>query len=250
LVQARLLPATALLSAGLGIPAAGHAVVGSRGLASKKKKKKKKDKSGGAAAAAPEPEEAEEDASASGDGEDEAEDFDIGALDGQRDAVFESLQIDFASIRPNRATPGMLDHLEVLAYGDKMPLKHLATCNARDVSTLVVSVFDPQTIQAVEKAILQSPLGLNPSSEGEEILVKIPTPTEESRQEMCKIVRSHSEGRKVQLRKLRQKAMQELKQVDDKDERKTLEKQVDKFFDDAVAKVQDLCTAKERDVMA
>lgn len=113
------------------------------------------------------------------------------------------------------------------------------------------SVFDPQVAQSVEKAILDSPLGLNPISDGQEIVVRVPTPTDESRQQMCKIVRSQAEKAKVRLRKARQKAMQRVKAlVSDKDERKGLEKEVEKFFDDAVSAVQDQCAAKENEVMS
>ena len=180
----------------------------------------------------------------------EEEEIDFDELELEVESVFDGLRIDFASIRPNRATPGMLDHIVVPAYEDKMPLKHLATTNVRDVSTLVVTVFDPQVLQAVEKAILQSPLGLNPVCEGEEIIVRIPTPTAESRQQMCKIVRSQTENRKVQLRKSRQRAMQQAKKVSDKDERRNVEKKVDKFFEDALGKAQDLCSLKEEDIMS
>ena len=159
-----------------------------RGLASGKKAKGKKKQKGDRE------KEEEKVATAADDesGEEELLDLlDPTNLEGYREDCLESLKIDYASIRPNRATPGMLDHILVPAYeGEKMPLKHLATSHARDVSTLVVSLYDPQTLQAVEKAILQSPLELSPFVEGEEIIVRVPTPTEESKQQLCKIARS------------------------------------------------------------
>ncbi|QDZ18153.1 ribosome recycling factor [Chloropicon primus] len=210
-----------------------------RGYAAKKKSKKK-DRGG------PPVEEAsreEEEADAG----DEVDVFQVSEL--ERDACFETLEGDFANIRPNRATPGMLDHLIVQAYDDKMPLKHLASSNVRDVSTLVVSVFDPQVTRNVEKAILDSPLGLNPVGEGQEIVVRVPAPTEESREQMRKIVRAQAEQAKVRLRKARQKAMQQVKkQMADKDERKAAEKDVEKFFDDALSTVQEMCSLKEKEV--
>jgi ribosome recycling factor len=221
-----------------------------RGLAKKAKGKKKQKGSSEAAE-----KKVEEVAAAAADdesGEEELLDLlDPTSLEGYREDCFESLKVDYASIRPNRATPGMLDHILVSAYeGEQMPLKHLATSHVRDVSTLVVSLYDPQTLQAVEKAILQSPLELNPFVEGEEIIVRVPTPTEESKQQLCKIARSQAENTKVRLRKLRQRAMQQAKQVSDKDERKTIEKQLDKFFEEALNQTQDLCANKEQEIMS
>jgi len=110
-------------------------------------------------------------------------------------------------------------------------------------------VFDPQVTRNVEKAILDSPLGLNPVGEGQEIVVRVPAPTEESREQMRKIVRAQAEQAKVRLRKARQKAMQQVKkQMADKDERKAAEKDVEKFFDDALSTVQEMCSLKEKEV--
>ena len=104
--------------------------------------------------------------------------------------------------------------------------------------------------KAVERAILESPLGLNPISEGQEIVVRVPPPTEESRQQMCKIIRSLAEQAKVRMRKARQRAMQVTKkQISDKDERKATEKELENFFDEALGTVQEMATLKEKDVM-
>ena len=92
-------------------------------------------------------------------------------------------------------------------------------------------------------------MGLNPIGEGQEIIVRVPSPTEESRAELAKVVRSHTEQAKVRLRKQRQKAMQAVKRVvADKDDRKGVEKDLEKLFEEALATVQDMCALKEKEI--
>jgi len=144
--------------------------------------------------------------------------------------------------------PGMLDHVSVSAYGDAMPLQHLATTNVRDTSTLVVNVYDKQLVDSVEKAIRDCSLGLNPAKEGEEIVVHVPRPTREMLEEMCKVVKSHVEQKKNQLRELRRKAYQVAKAIDDKDEKLREERQVDAYFDKCSKRIQELGAMKETEV--
>lgn len=111
--------------------------------------------------------------------------------------AIEHLKTELTGVRPGRASPGMLDHLTVVAYGDKMPMKAVGTVSVKDPQMLGVSVFDPETAEAVAKAIRECPMALNPSVEGSEVLVPIPRPTREGLAGMAKMVAKEAEKCKV-----------------------------------------------------
>lgn len=159
----------------------------------------------------------------------------------------EHLQHEFASLRSGRATPGMFDHLKADVYGDKMPLKNLGTSSVRDAHLLTISVFDPSTVAAVEKALRDGPMQLNPRSEGQEVLVPVPKPTPESVAAMSKIARSEAEGAKVAVRQERKRAMDALKALESEDERKRAEKEVQKMTDKYIEEVDRILKIKEKD---
>lgn len=115
--------------------------------------------------------------------------------------AIEHLKTELSGVRPGRASPGMLDHLTVVAYGDKMPIRAVGTVSVKDPQMLGVSVFDPETAEAVAKAIRDCPLALNPSVEGSEVLVPIPRPTQEGLAGMAKMVAKEAEKCKVGLRR-------------------------------------------------
>ena len=130
----------------------------------------------------------------------------------------ESLQTAFAKIRTGRAHPGILDVVMVSYYGSDTPLNQVANVTVEDSRTLALTVFDKSMIQAVEKAILVSDLGLNPATSGATIRVPMPASTEETRKGYTKQARQESENARVAIRNIRRDALAQLKDlVKDKD---------------------------------
>ncbi|PSC69617.1 ribosome recycling factor [Micractinium conductrix] len=155
------------------------------------------------------------------------------------------MQGELANIRTGRASPGMLDHLKVDVYGDRMPLKACGSVSVRDPQLLAVTVFDSDAVPAVVKAIAESPLKLNPRAEGQEVLVPIPRPTAETLAAMIKVCRAEAENAKVSVRHARKAAMDAAKKLASEDERKRVEKEVQKLTDDYIAQVESVMTKKE-----
>lgn len=167
----------------------------------------------------------------------------------------ESLQIAFAKIRTGRAHPGILDSVMVSYYGSDTPLNQVANVNVEDSRTLALTVFDKSMIQAVEKAILVSDLGLNPATSGTTIRVPMPALTEETRKGYTKQARQESENARVAIRNIRRDALAQLKDlVKDKDisedEDRRGADEVQKLTDHAVEEVDKLLATKETDLMA
>ena len=178
---------------------------------------------------------------------------DMADLARQRDAALASLRADLASLRPNRATNGMLDHITVDAYGSPTPLKHVAATAVRDTMVLAVTTFDATNAKAVLKAIGDSPMGLVArQSDGDpnEVLVSVLPPSDDTRRDMCKVVASMAEQRRVQLRDQRRKAIKAAKGMSDRDAGAAVLKEVEAFYTNAAGDVDALAKDKERDIMA
>lgn len=118
----------------------------------------------------------------------------------------EALKSQLSKIRTGRAHPSLLDGIQVSYYGANTPLRQVANVSVEDARTLTISVFDKTLIQPVEKAILQSDLGLNPMSAGTTIRVPLPPLTEERRRDLVKVVRNEAEGARVAVRNIRRDA--------------------------------------------
>lgn len=167
----------------------------------------------------------------------------------------ESLQTAFAKIRTGRAHPGILDSVVVPYYGSDTPLNQVANVTVEDSRTLALSVFDKSMIQAVEKAIMVSDLGLNPATSGTTIRVPMPALTEETRKNYTRQARQESENARVAVRNIRRDALAQLKDlVKDKDisedEERRAAEEVQKVTDHAIEEVEQLLAAKETDLMA
>ncbi|KAE9530244.1 MULTISPECIES: ribosome recycling factor [Testudinibacter] len=166
----------------------------------------------------------------------------------------EAFKTQISKIRTGRAHPSLLDGIHVEYYGAATPLRQLANVVAEDARTLAVSVFDRSLIQAVEKAILTSDLGLNPSSAGTTIRVPLPPLTEERRRDLTKIVRAEAEQGKVALRNIRRdandqiKALLKDKAISEDDERKAQDL-IQKITDAGVKKVDEALAEKEKELM-
>ena len=166
----------------------------------------------------------------------------------------EALRGHIAKIRKGRAQPSLLDAIQVEYYGAATPLRQLANVVAEDARTLAVTVFDRSLISAVEKAILTSDLGLNPSSAGTTIRVPLPPLTEERRRDLIKIVKSEGEQGKVAIRNVRRdandkiKALLKDKEISENDQHKA-EEIIQKVTDSYIKKVDEILADKEKELM-
>lgn len=165
-----------------------------------------------------------------------------------------SLDSRMSKIRTGRAQPALLDGIMVDYYGSPTPLRQVAQINVEDARTLKLSIFDRNSIKAVEKAIQQSDLGLNPVVAGTEIRVPLPPLTEDRRKDLVKIVKGEAEQCKVEIRNIRRDANQALKDLQknkeiSEDEQRTGEEKIQKFTDDFIKKAEDLLSAKQKELM-
>ncbi len=166
----------------------------------------------------------------------------------------ESLRNQIAKIRTGRAHPSLLDGITVSYYGVDTPLRQVGNVTAEDARTLAITVFDKSMTQAVEKAIMQSDLGLNPMSAGTVIRVPLPPLTEERRKELVKIVRQDVEGGRVAIRNIRRDANNELKKLEkdkeiSEDELRRAEEEIQKLTDQMIKQMDKLLEEKERELM-
>ncbi len=166
----------------------------------------------------------------------------------------ETLKTDLAKVRTGRAHVGILDHVMVDYYGTPTQITQVANLTLLDARTIGVQPWEKKMIAAIEKAIRESDLGLNPATVGD--LIRVPTPalTEERRKEMVKLVRSEAEDSKIAIRNIRRDANETLKKllkdkaISEDDERRTQD-EVQKLTDRFVAEVDKLVVEKEKDVM-
>jgi ribosome recycling factor len=164
------------------------------------------------------------------------------------------LKGQLAKIRTGRAHPSLLDSIMVPYYGADTPLKQLANIIAEDSRTLALTVFDKSSAQAVEKAIMQSDLGLNPMSAGSVMRIPMPALTEERRKDLIRVVRHEAEQGKVAIRNIRRDANSDIKELlkekeISEDDSRRGEDDVQKLTDAFVKEVDDILVAKEKDLM-
>jgi len=167
----------------------------------------------------------------------------------------EALGHELAKIRTGRAHPSLLDHITVTYYGSEMPIRQVANVTAEDARTLAVTPWEKGMVQAVEKAILQSDLGLNPNTAGTVIRVPLPPLTEERRRDLIKVARHEAEQARVAVRNIRRDANGELKElvkekmISEDDERRGQEL-VQKLTDQYIKEVDAVLAEKEQDLMS
>jgi ribosome recycling factor len=166
----------------------------------------------------------------------------------------ETLKADLAKVRTGRAHTGILDHVMVDYYGNPTPIGQVANLTLIDARTIGVQPWEKKMVSVVEKAIRESDLGLNPSTQGD--LIRVPTPplTEERRKELVKVVKHEGEGAKVAIRNVRRDANESLKKLlKDKacseDDERRAQDDVQKLTDKFVAEVDKLMAEKEKDIM-
>ena len=167
----------------------------------------------------------------------------------------ESLRNDLAKVRTGRAHTGLLDHVTVDYYGTATPIPQVANVTLLDARTIVVTPWEKKMAQAVEKAIRDSDLGLNPSTMGETVRVPMPALTEERRKDLIKVVHKEGENARVAVRNVRRDAIHQLKELLKQkkvaeDEERRAQDDVQKLTDRYIAEIDKMLQAKETDLMA
>lgn len=166
----------------------------------------------------------------------------------------ESFKNQLAKVRTGRAHPSLLDGIMVPYYGSNTPLRQVGNVSTEDARTLTVTVFDATLIQAVEKAIMGSNLGLNPMSAGTVIRIPLPPLTEERRKDLIKVVRGEAENSRIAIRNIRRDANGDLKSLEkdkdiSEDEQRLGEENVQKITNEFVKQIDDILAVKEKELL-
>lgn len=166
----------------------------------------------------------------------------------------EVIRNEMMRIRTGKATVNLLDGIKVDYYGNMTPLNQMGTLSTPDIHTITVQVWDKSAVPLVEKAILNSNLGLNPMSEGQLVRIPIPPLNEERRKELVKLVKKHGEEGKVAVRNVRRDAIEHVKKAEkeehvSEDDRKHAENEVQKYTDKHIKEIDTVLQMKEKEIM-
>lgn len=165
-----------------------------------------------------------------------------------------SLKQELTKLRTGRAHTSLLDHISVEYYGSEVPLSQVANINVEDPRTLTVTPWEKPMVQVIEKAIMNSDLGLNPASAGTVIRVPLPPLTEERRKDMIRVVRQEAEGGRVAIRNIRRDALGSLKELQKEkligeDDERRAQDDIQAITDKHIARVDEILAEKEKDLM-
>ncbi|MDF2716546.1 MAG: ribosome recycling factor [Paenibacillus sp.] len=164
-----------------------------------------------------------------------------------------SLRKELASLRAGRATPALLDRVQVDYYGSMTPVNQLANINTPDSRTIMIQPWDKSSVAAIEKAILKSELGLTPSNDGGSIRLSIPPLTEERRGELVKMTKKYGEEAKVAIRNIRRDANDDIKKLEkssiSEDESRRHQEDIQKSTDKYIAEIDKVLVGKEKEIM-
>ncbi len=168
--------------------------------------------------------------------------------------TLDTLRSDFGSLRAGRAHASLLDNIMVEAYGNLSPIAQVGTISVPDARTLSVSVWDKSLAKAVEKALRESDLGLNPVSDGQLIRIPIPPLSEERRKELVKVAGKYAEQTKVAIRNIRRDALDDVKKLKkdnliSEDDEKRYGNEIQKMTDDSIKKIDEMLNQKEKDIL-
>lgn len=180
--------------------------------------------------------------------------FDLNDLKRRMQGALSSLKQELTGLRTGRASTGLLDHIQVEAYGSHMPLNQLATLSVPEPRLLNVQVWDRSMVHAVEKAISSANLGLTPSTEGQVLKLRIPELNEERRREIVKVAHKYAEAARVAVRHVRRDGLEVLKKLEkehkiSEDEQERQAGEVQKVTDSSIAEVEKLLASKEKEIM-
>jgi len=177
----------------------------------------------------------------------------LSEVEGHMQKAVEATQRSFNTIRTGRANASLLDRIVVDYYGAETPLKSLASINTPDATTIAIQPYDRTTLNAIEKAISLSDVGLTPNNDGSTIRLNIPPLTAERRQEFAKMAGKYAEEQKVSIRNIRRDAIEALRKQEKKgeiseDEARNLQDEVQKLTDKYTEKIDKLLAEKEKDI--
>lgn len=180
--------------------------------------------------------------------------FDINDLKRRMDGSKESLRHELGGLRTGRAAISMLEPIQVEAYGSHMPLNQVATVSVPEPRLLSVQVWDKSMVKAVETAIVNSNLGLNPATEGQVIRLRIPELNEERRKELVKVAHKYAEAARVAVRHVRRDGLDTVKKLEkdrkiSEDEQERFSNDIQKVTDAAIADVDKLLATKEKEIL-
>jgi ribosome recycling factor len=166
----------------------------------------------------------------------------------------EAMRHEFGTVRTGRATPGLLDRITVDYYGAVTPLKQLATVNAPEARLLTVQPYDRSSIKAIERAIMESDVGLTPNNDGTLIRLSIPELTEERRKQLVKVVRHIAEEGRVAIRNIRRDVMHDLRELKEAgeagaDDEHRAETELQKLTDARISELDELLKVKEAEIL-
>jgi ribosome recycling factor len=179
---------------------------------------------------------------------------DLTAAENRMRGALDSVRREFSTIRTGRASPSILDRVEVEAYGSRMPLRSVANVNVPEPRLLTVTPFDPDTIKAIERAIDTSDVGLNPQNDGKIIRLPIPELTEERRRQFIRLARQYAEEGRVSIRNVRRDEMRDLNElmkmgeISEDDERRA-ETELQQMTDKYVGRIDEALTDKEAELL-
>jgi ribosome recycling factor len=161
---------------------------------------------------------------------------------------------EFNTIRTGRASVSLLDRIFIDYYGTKTPLKHISNISLPDPKTIVISPYEPKFLKDIEKQILASDLGLNPSNDGKVIRLLIPPLNEERRKELVKVVKKIAEDGRVAIRNIRREGIEDFKKLEKKseiteDDLKMLEEEIQDLTDSYIEKINKILAQKESEIM-
>lgn len=168
--------------------------------------------------------------------------------------IVEHLKMEIGGLRTGRATPALIEDLEIDYYGAKTPLKAVASISSPEPKSLVIQPWDKNAIQPIEKAIQSSSLGLNPIADRDVIRLSIPPLTEERRRELTKLLGRHAEDAKISVRREREEVVKEIdhkekaKEISE-DEKFRQKNETQKIIDEANKKIESIASAKEKEIM-
>jgi ribosome recycling factor len=177
--------------------------------------------------------------------------MELKAIESQMKKTIESLKETFSKFRTNRASPGLIDHLQVDAYGDKVVITSVANIVASDARTLTVTPYDDKMVSSIEKAIMEANLGFNPVTAGKVIRVPMPALTEERRKDLIKELGKETETFKISIRNIRHDANNKAKKDADlnDDQKKRLEKSIQELTDKNIKEIDTLFKTKEKEIL-
>jgi len=180
--------------------------------------------------------------------------LDVNDLKRRMDGAIQSFKHDLGGLRTGRASASLLEPLTIEAYGSTMPINQVAQITVPEARMLSVSVWDKSMVGAVERAIRDSGLGLNPITDGMTLRVPLPELNEQRRKELVKIANQYAEGAKVAVRHVRRDGMDQLKKLEkdgtiSQDDSRTLSDKVQKMTDETIVEVDKLLVSKEAEIM-